>query len=211
MLGWKMVPREPLPGTAMVRAGKEGTRPGLTQHRAVLCRGKHQPSKSWASSLQQESCETRGGQARLCRTQAAWGCVSAHSERELRKETSKPDLPVLAKKKNPTHAEGKQMPSPVETQLLSSPSHRQWGMAWGCPARLLVLRRTALVPTWRCTVAQGTPAVTGHPRFGPLPGFAGNNTPSFLTSHPQALTTFPLCRPMSSRTSTSTTLRILGA
>lgn len=99
MLRWKMVPREPLPGTAMVRAGKEGTRAGLTQQSAVLCRGKHQSSKSWATSLWQENCETRGGQARLCRTQAAWGCVSAHSERELRKETSKPDLPVLAKKK----------------------------------------------------------------------------------------------------------------
>lgn len=63
MLSWKMVSEEPLPGTAVVRAGKEGTRAGLTQQSTVLCRGKHQPSKSHALPLQQESCDMRGRQA----------------------------------------------------------------------------------------------------------------------------------------------------
>lgn len=76
-------------------------------------------------------------------------------------------------------------------------------MVQGCPARLPA--------AWRCTAAQGSPATTVHPRFGSLPGFAGKDAPYFLTSHPQVLTTFPLCRPVSSRTITSTMLWILGA
>lgn len=42
----------------------------------------------------------------------------------------------------------------------------------------------------------GSPAAATHPGFGPLHGCPGKDSFSFLTSHPKALITFPLCRPL---------------